>query len=294
MEKDKIRYPENYEPAAIKPLKKHEERQIQDLPLYEIRQQFPELGEKIRTAVFEKYTDSDGYYYSAQGGYRSKNKPDFQIDHIVPMATGGRTVIDNLQLLTRSENLRKGTGVSIKEESAEAINTVVSSKTYVVFDIETTGFSAEKDKITEIGATKIIDGKIVETFGELINPQINIPRHITEITGITNDMVKNKKTISDVLPRFLNFCKGSTLVAHNASFDVRFIKHNAANLGLKFEYEIIDTLALARELLPHLKNHKLQTVANELKIDLLNAHRAKDDATATAKIFLKFVEMQSN
>jgi len=107
-------------------------------------------------------------------------------------------------------------------------------------------------------------------------------------------MVKNKKTISDVLPRFLNFCKDSTLVAHNASFDVSFIKHNAAKLGLEFEYKIIDTLTLARELLPHLKNHKLQTVANELEIDLFKAHRAKDDATATAKIFLKFVEMQSN
>ena len=83
------------------------------------------------------------------------------------------------------------------------------------------------------------------------------------------------------------------MVAHNAKFDVSFIRQNAVNLGLEFDYEIVDTLSLARELLPHLANHKLHTVANELEIDLLNAHRAEDDATATAKIFLKFVEMQS-
>ena len=291
----KITRPDLYKKPEGKPITQHEQRQIQDLPLYEIRQQFPELGEKIRIAVFDKFTDADGYYYSAQGGYRSKNKLDFQIDHIIPMANGGTTVIENLQLLTRSENLRKGTtGVVIKDESAEAITTSVKSKTYVVFDIETTGFSAEKDKITEIGAAKIVNGKIVETFGELINPQINIPRHITEITGISNEMVKGKEPITGVLPKFLAFCKGSTLVAHNAKFDVSFVKQNAFNQGFEFNYEIVDTLSLARELLPQLENHKLQTVANELQVDLLNAHRATDDATATAKIFLKFVEMQSN
>ncbi|MCL2153003.1 MAG: exonuclease domain-containing protein [Oscillospiraceae bacterium] len=186
------------------------------------------------------------------------------------------------------------TGVAAKEESAEPITTSVNSKTYVVFDIETTGFSAAKDKITEIGAAKIVGGKIVETLGELINPQTGIPRHITEITGITNEMVKGKESITGVLPRFLEFCKGSTLVAHNAKFDISFIRHNALSQGLEFNYETVDTLSLARELLPHLANHKLQTVANELGIDLLNAHRATDDATATAKIFLKFVEMQSS
>jgi len=284
-EKDKLLYPADYEPVIVKPITIHEQRQIQDLPLYEIRQKFPKLGEKIRTAVFDKFTDADGYYFSALSGYKSKNKLDFQIDHIVPMAKGGKTVIDNLQLLTRSENWRKGTDVS-KED--------IYYKTYVVFDIETTGFSASNDRITEIGAAKIVNGEIVETFSELINPQINIPRKITEITGITNEMVKNKKTVTVVLPRFLEFCKGSTLVAHNAKFDVSFIKQNAENLGLEFEYEVLDTLSLSRELLPHLENHKLQTVANELGIDILNAHRAKDDAVAAANIFLKFWEMQSN
>ena len=106
---DKIMNPDDYEAAPMKPITQHEQRQIQDFPLYEIRQKFPELGEKIRTAVFDKFTDADGYYHSAQSDYKSRNKLDFQIDHITPMAKGGKTVLDNLQLLTRLENLQKGT-----------------------------------------------------------------------------------------------------------------------------------------------------------------------------------------
>jgi hypothetical protein len=94
-------------PTTVKPITEKEQRQIQDLPLYEIRQRFPELGEKIRSAVFDKFTDTDGYYFSAQSRYKSRNKLDFQIDHIVPMADGGKTVLDNLQLLTRVENMIK-------------------------------------------------------------------------------------------------------------------------------------------------------------------------------------------
>jgi superfamily II DNA or RNA helicase len=105
---DKILNPDDYEVTPLKPITQHEQFQIQDLPLYEIRQKFPELGEKIRTAVFDRFTDTDGYYYSAQNGFRSRNKLDFQIDHIEPMAKGGKTVIDNLQLLTRAENMQKG------------------------------------------------------------------------------------------------------------------------------------------------------------------------------------------
>lgn len=104
---DKILNPDDYEVATVKPITQNEQRQIQDLPLYEIRQRFPELGEKIRTAVFDKFTDADGCYCSAQSGYKSRNKLDFQIDHIIPMSKGGKTVLDNLQLLARAENMRK-------------------------------------------------------------------------------------------------------------------------------------------------------------------------------------------
>ena len=165
------------------------------------------------------------------------------------------------------------------------------SKNYVVFDLETTGFSASKNRITEIGAVKIINGKPADVANELINPKTDIPWSITKLTGITNDMVKDKKTIEDVLPRFLKFCGDATLVAHNASFDASFIAHNAKILGLKFENEILDTLTFSRELLPHLENHRLHTVAKELGINMHRAHRAKDDAIATAKIFLKLAHM---
>ena len=104
----KILYPELYTKPTQKLITQHEQRQIQDLPLYEIRQKFPELGEKIRTAVFDKYTNADGYYFSATSNYKSRNKLDFQIDHIVPMANGGKTVVNNLQILTRKENIKKG------------------------------------------------------------------------------------------------------------------------------------------------------------------------------------------
>ncbi|MCL2087542.1 MAG: DEAD/DEAH box helicase family protein [Oscillospiraceae bacterium] len=111
-EKDKLQFPEGYKPTNLKPITQHEQRQIQDLPLYEIRQKFPELGEKIRQSIFDKFTDKEGFYYSASGNYRSKNKLDFQIDHITPMSKGGKTTPNNLQLLTRAENMAKSDGLN--------------------------------------------------------------------------------------------------------------------------------------------------------------------------------------
>lgn len=104
---DRIENPEDYAKPSVKPITEKEKILIQELPLQEIRRRFPELEEKIRYAVFEKYSDPSGFYYSGLSGYKSKNKLDFQIDHIKPMSSGGLTVMDNLQLLTRTENLRK-------------------------------------------------------------------------------------------------------------------------------------------------------------------------------------------
>jgi len=164
-------------------------------------------------------------------------------------------------------------------------------QSYVVFDIETTGFSPVNDKITEIGAVKIVNGEKIAEFSELINPQIPIPPNITELTGITDAMVKSADTIDKVLPRFIEFVGSSAVVAHNAGFDVSFIKHNAKEIGAKFAPEVFDTLALAREIFPDIHNHKLNTVAKHLGIKLLNHHRAVDDSAATAEIFLKCIEM---
>jgi len=157
---------------------------------------------------------------------------------------------------------------------------------FVVFDLETTGLSSENDRITEIGAVKIENGKIVDRFNEFVNPGIDIPYKITELTGITNDMVAGAASIEEILPKFLEFTSGSVVVAHNADFDASFIKKSSKRLNLKFENAIMDTIPLAKYLLPDLKTFKLNVVAKYLGISLENHHRAVDDAKATAEILL--------
>ena len=163
--------------------------------------------------------------------------------------------------------------------------------TYIVFDIETTGFSPIKDRIIEIGAVKVTDGKIVDKFSTFINPDVPIPFEIEKLTGINDSMVMDAPMIDKALPEFLEFCEGSAVVAHNAGFDTSFIAQNAKLLGLSYNPTIVDTVSLARLLLPNLNRFKLDTVAKALKISLENHHRAVDDAGATAEIFVKFVEM---
>ncbi len=163
--------------------------------------------------------------------------------------------------------------------------------TFVVFDIETTGFGPVKDRIIEIGAVKIKNGVEVDTFSSFINPEIPIPYEIEELTGINDNMVIDAPTIDVVLPTFLDFCKDSVLVAHNASFDVSFINKKAELLDLETDFTVIDTVGLARILLPELNRYKLNIVAKALGITLDNHHRAVDDAACTAQIFLKFVDM---
>ncbi len=160
---------------------------------------------------------------------------------------------------------------------------------YVVFDLETTGFSNRNDAITEIGAIKVENGEIVEEFSQLINPERPIPEKIQKLTGITNEMVLDKPTISEVLPKFLDFCKDSILVAHNSDFDTGFVREKASENNLLYDFDAIDTVILSRLLMPDLKNHKLNTIAKELNVSLENHHRAIDDATATAQIFLTFI-----
>ena len=162
---------------------------------------------------------------------------------------------------------------------------------YVVFDLETTGFSQEKDKIIEIGAVRVKNGKICEKYSTFVNPERSIPERITDLTSITNDMVKEAPTIETVLPEFLEFIGDSVLVAHNAGFDHGFIRQKAEELGKKTDFTVVDTVGLARVLFPELAKYKLDNIAKKLKISLENHHRAVDDAGATAEIFEKFVEM---
>ena len=157
---------------------------------------------------------------------------------------------------------------------------------YVVFDIETTGFSAKHNKIIEIGAIKVVNGEAVDMFSSFVYPQCKIPYKITELTGITDDMVREAKTIDEVLPKFMEFIGDSVVVAHNAGFDTGFIKKNCNDLGLEFNNTVLDTVTLARFLYPELKRVKLNVVAKHLGISLENHHRAVDDAKATAEILM--------
>ncbi len=162
---------------------------------------------------------------------------------------------------------------------------------FVVFDIETTGFSSVTNHIIEIGAVKVENGKIVDRFSTYVNPQEPIPYRITKLTTITDADVMDAPTIDQVLPEFFAFCEGCVLVAHNASFDIGFIKENARRLGLPYAYTHVDTLAMARVLLPQLAKFTLDHVAKTVGVSLENHHRAVDDAEATAEIFEKFIPM---
>ncbi len=175
--------------------------------------------------------------------------------------------------------------------------TVVNSKnqslqdTYVVFDLETTGFSPKFNRIIEIGAVKVKDGQVIDSFSEFVNPGVPIPYEIEQLTGINDSMVRDAEKIDALLPKFLEFCEGAVMVAHNAEFDMSFIKANADRLNLPCDYTILDTVALARVLMPQLGNFKLNNISKHLGISLENHHRAVDDATATGEIFIKFIEM---
>ena len=162
---------------------------------------------------------------------------------------------------------------------------------FVVFDLETTGFNPSVNKIIEIGAVKVENGTITGHFSKFVNPQIPIPFEIENLTGINDSMVMDAGTIEEVLPEFMEFCGHSVMVAHNADFDMSFIKHNLHLFGIERKFTVVDTVALARNLLPELNRFKLDTVAKALGVSLKNHHRAVDDAGCTAEIFVKFIQM---
>ena len=163
--------------------------------------------------------------------------------------------------------------------------------TFVIVDIETTGLDCNKDKIIEIAACKIRDKEIVEKFSSLVNPGIDIPKEIEELTEITNEMVAESPDIKTVLKQFIDFCEDHTLVAHNAQFDIGFISKALKENGISLNPWYIDTLSLARFLLPEYRCHKLSVLCRELEIENDSEHRAAADAEVTAKILVKFFDM---
>ena len=162
---------------------------------------------------------------------------------------------------------------------------------FVVFDLETTGFSARKNRIIEIGAVKIEHGQITDRFSAFVNPGMPIPYKITKLTGITDAMVRDAGDIAAVLPQFTAFAEDAVLVGHNVSFDISFVKENCKRLSMPAAYTTIDTLALSRMFFPRQARHTLDAVAKTMQVVLETHHRAVDDAEATARIFLKFLNM---
>ena len=162
---------------------------------------------------------------------------------------------------------------------------------FVVFDIETTGFSPVSNRIIEIGAVKVVNGEIADKFSTFVNPQVPIPYHIEKLTGINDSMVMDAPVIEEVLPQFMEFCKDAVMVAHNASFDMSFIKENVMRQQLNKTFTYADTLGIARVLFPNQAKHTLDAVCKTMGISLENHHRAVDDAGATAEIFVKMIPL---
>ena len=166
--------------------------------------------------------------------------------------------------------------------------------TYCVLDLETTGFSAVTEKITEVGIMKVKNGEVIDEFSTFVNPEKHIPERVTEVTNITDEMVADSETIDKVFPKILEFLgddKETVIVAHNANFDVGFLKQNAKALGYSFDYTYLDTLSLAKDLFPDYKKYKLGKIAENLGIKVEVAHRALDDVDTTVKVFNVMVKM---
>jgi DNA polymerase-3 subunit alpha (Gram-positive type) len=163
---------------------------------------------------------------------------------------------------------------------------------YVVFDFETTGAKTPPCRVTEIGAYRVKNGAITDEFHTLINPETPIPFFITQLTGISDRMVRYEPKFRDVAADFLDFIGDSVLVAHNANFDMRFLNHEIGRIHENYRVAnpSLCTVQLSRKLLPHIENHRLNTVANYFSVSLVNHHRASDDARATAHIFINLLE----
>lgn len=212
--------------------------------------------------VVQGFTDAFHAYQKL-----SKNNPDFKIIY----GMEGYLVDDEQTICA---NVKEGQSLD---------------DAFVVFDLETTGFSSVKNNIIEIGAVRIEHGEIVDKFSTFVNPKEPIPYRITQLTSITDEMVQDAPFISEIMPKFLEFAKDAIFVAHNAKFDMGFIKEKCDMLSIKHDFTYIDTVELARVLLPQLSKFKLDAVCKELKIEQESYHRAVDDARVTADVFINFI-----
>ena len=180
--------------------------------------------------------------------------------------------------------------VSLHEPDKDAID--LSQASFVVLDLETTGAKAPPCRIIEIGAYRVANGAIVDEFVTLVNPETFVPEFITSLTGISDAMVTDAPKFENVLSDFLAFLGDSILVAHNTPFDLAFLNHEIGRVheDCCIWNPTLCTVELSRTVLPDIENHKLKTLANYYSVDLINHHRAGDDAHATAKIFINLLK----
>ena len=176
------------------------------------------------------------------------------------------------------------------QEIIQDANDLDFNQKFVVFDIETTGFSPINDNITEIGAVLVENGVIVENFSTFVNPEMDIPYEVQGLTKITNEMVEDAPKIDEALKKFMEFAEGAVFVAHNADFDTGFISEKCKLVGIEYNHSKVDTLMLSRVLLNNMKKFTLDKVCKELNITLSGHHRAVNDAAATAEVFIDFIE----
>ena len=173
--------------------------------------------------------------------------------------------------------------MSLREQKGKSLIDIPNN--YVVFDIETTGLDPEFDEIIEIGAVKIKDGIKIDTFNSLIKPEYEIDEFITELTGITNEMVENAPSIDEVLPKFMDFIRDYIIIGHNVNFDINFIYDNLEELNIPpITNDFVDTLRISRRLIPELKHHKLSDLANYFNIDTNGSHRSLKDVEITLEV----------
>ena len=177
-------------------------------------------------------------------------------------------------------------------EEIKQLPPMLDNKSYVVFDLETTGLDYQSCEIIEIGAVKVVNGKITETFSTLIKPTKPIPEDATAVNNITNEMVAKAPSLQQVIPDFYKFTRDCTLVAHNIGFDSKFLIYYGEKCRYNFDNELVDSLAMSRKHLHSIKNHKLKTICEYFGVELINAHRALADTVATAKCFIKLADYE--
>ncbi len=220
-------------------------------------------------------------------GHKAMAITDYSVVHAFPFAYKAAKGKDFKAILGCEMYMVDDTLPMVRDCKTGAIE----DTTFVVFDLETFGLNSHKNEIIEIGAIKLKGTRIVDTFSSFVNPNKIIPKRISELTHITQDMVDNAPTIEDVLSKFLEFTKDAVMVAHNSAFDMGFIRRDAKKyMGIDYKPPVIDTLQMARDLYPDLKGYNLDRLNKTFKLSLENHHRAIDDAQSTAKLFIMFLE----